>query len=281
MRAAATLALVSLLVLPACGRGANATRGPKPVKARVVTVEHKDVRRDVESVGSLFPFEEVTVSSEVEGKVERVLVDVGDRVDRGQPLVKVLPVELELGAEQQRAAYEQTRARLGLAEGGADLGDPRDAAEVKRAQAALEDAQQKYQRAKSLFDEGLISKWTYDEAEANYKSARAAYDMARQSVENLKAELQEKQAGLRPGREEALRHRHPRALRRPGEGAHGHPGPVPQRPDAGDGDRGHRPPARAAQGAGEDGGLDGGGPAGARSRSRPTPAAASRARSRA
>jgi hydrophobic/amphiphilic exporter-1 (mainly G- bacteria), HAE1 family len=38
-------------------------------------VEHKEVRRDVLSVGSLFPYEEVAVSSEVEGKVERVLVD--------------------------------------------------------------------------------------------------------------------------------------------------------------------------------------------------------------
>jgi multidrug efflux pump subunit AcrA (membrane-fusion protein) len=197
MRISAVPALLVLATLPACGRGANATRGPKPVKAKVLTVAHKEIRRDVLSVGSLFPYDEVAVSSEVEGKVERVLVDVGDKVDKGQGLVKVLPVELELGADQQRAAYEQTRARLGVPEGGDDLRDPADAAEVKRAQAALEDAQQKYERSRSLFDEGLISKWTYDEAEANYKSAKAAYDLARQSVENLRAELQAKRAGLR------------------------------------------------------------------------------------
>jgi RND family efflux transporter MFP subunit len=198
MRVPALVAAMTVAVLPACGRGANATRGPKPVKAKVLTVEHRQIRRDVLSVGSLFPYEEVAVSSEVEGKVERVLADVGDKVDKGQGLVKVLPVELELGADQQRAAYEQTRARLGLPEGGGeDLRDPADAAEVKRAQAALEDAQQKYERSKSLFDEGLISKWTYDEAAANYKSAKAAYDLARQGVENLRAELQQKRAGLR------------------------------------------------------------------------------------
>jgi membrane fusion protein, multidrug efflux system len=197
MRVPALLAALILVALPGCGRGANATRGPKPVKAKVLTVEHKEIRRDVLSVGSLFPYEEVAVSSEIEGRVERVLVDVGDKVDKGQGLVKVLPVELELGADQQRAAYEQTRARLGIPEGGDDLRDPTDAAEVKRAQAALEDAQQKYERSKSLFEEGLLSKWTYDEAEANYKSAKAAYDLARQSVENLRAELQQKRAGLR------------------------------------------------------------------------------------
>ena len=197
MRNALLPALLALAALPGCNRGANATRGPKTVKARVLTVEQKEVRRDVLSVGSLFPYEEVAVSSEVEGKVERVLVDVGDRVDKGQGLVKVLPVELELGADQQRAAYEQTRARLGLGEGGEDVRDPRETAEVRRAQAALEEAQQKYERSKSLFDEGLISKMTFDEADASYKSAKAAYDLARQSVENLRADLQAKRAGLR------------------------------------------------------------------------------------
>jgi len=191
-----TALALALAALPACGRGRAQSPGLKPVKARVVTVEHRNFRRDVESVGSLVAYEEVAVSSEVEGKVERVLADVGDRVARGQALVRVLPVELQLGADQQRAAYEQTRARLGVPGEGDGLGDPAQAAEVVRAEAALEDARQKWEKSKSLFDEGLLSRWTYDEVEANYKSARAARDMARQSVENLRAELQAKRAGL-------------------------------------------------------------------------------------
>ena len=180
-----------------CGRGrANAERGPKPVKARVVSVEHRELRRDVEATGSLFAFDEVTVSSEIEGRVERVLVDVGDKIAAGQALVKVLPVEMELSAEQQRASYQQTRARLGLPEGHEDLKDLDQAAEVKHAQAALEDAQQKFRRTQSLYEDGLISKGSYDEVEAGFKSAKASYDMARQSVENLRAELHQKRASL-------------------------------------------------------------------------------------
>jgi RND family efflux transporter MFP subunit len=189
--------LATLPALAACARGRAQTGGPKPIKARVVTVEHRDFRRDVESVGSLVAYDEVAVSSEVEGKVERVLVDIGDRVAKGQPLVAVVPVELRLGADQQRAAYEQTRARLGVPGDGEDLGDPGQAAEVIRAEAALEDARQKWERSKSLYDEGLVSRWTYDEVEANYKSARAARDLARQSVQDLRAELQAKRAGMK------------------------------------------------------------------------------------
>lgn len=194
----ASLLTIATLALVGCGRGrASADRGPHPVKARVLTLEHRDLRRDVEAVGSLFAYDEVVVSSEIEGRVERVLVDVGDTVAAGQPLVRVLPVEMELSAEQQRAAYRQTRARLGLPEGDEDLADPGEAAEVKRAHAALEDAQQKFQRARSLFEDGLISRGGYEEVEAGYKSAHASYEMARQSVENLRAELQQRRASLR------------------------------------------------------------------------------------
>ena len=110
MRRASPAALLALAVLAACGRGASATHGPKPVKARVLTVEHKEVRRDVLSVGSLFPYEEVAVSSEVEGKVERVLVDVGDRVGKGQGLVKV-PLDLGEARRGGRGRGGQRRER--------------------------------------------------------------------------------------------------------------------------------------------------------------------------
>jgi membrane fusion protein (multidrug efflux system) len=197
MRSRPALVLAALVVASGCERGrANAERGPKPVRAKVFTVEHRELRRDVELVGSLFAYDEVTVSSEVEGKVERVLTDIGDRVAKGQPLVQVLPVELELSLEQQRGAYRQTRARLGLFEGGPELQDLAEAAEVKRAAAELEDAEQKWRRGKSLFDDGLISKGAYDEVESTYKQRKAAYDMARHSVENLRAELQQRKASL-------------------------------------------------------------------------------------
>lgn len=197
MNKKAFFVVIAVIAALGCGKGrASADRGPKPVKAKVLTVEYKQLRRDVESVGSLLAYDEVTVSSEVEGKVERVLADIGDRVAKGQPLVKVGPLEMELTAEQQRASYQQTRARLGLPDGGEDLKDLNDAAEVKRAQAALLDAQQKYERTKSLHQEGLVSRGDFDAIEANYKSAKASYDMARQSVENLRAELQQKRASM-------------------------------------------------------------------------------------
>src|SRR5690348_15055534 len=100
------LVLVSVglisLSLSACtggvpGKATEAAAATKAVqKVGGLPVEFKDLRRNVQAVGSLFAQEEVTVSSEVEGKVDSVLVDVGDRVEAGQPIVRVSTVELSL-----------------------------------------------------------------------------------------------------------------------------------------------------------------------------------------
>src|ERR1044071_6987298 len=90
----------------------EAASSSKAIAVRVAPVNQKQIRRNIESVGSLFPYEEVIVSSEVEGKVEQVLVDVGDRIAKGQAIVKVSPVELQLTLEQQRATLRQAHARL-------------------------------------------------------------------------------------------------------------------------------------------------------------------------
>ncbi len=165
-------------------------------KVKAAAVERQQQQRTVEAVGSLFALDEVTVSSEAEGRVEQVMVDVGDRVGKGQVLARIVPVEFELTVEQQRAVLQQARARLGLRDGDGELKDVRQAAEVKKAAADLLDAEQKYQRAQSLLETGVIPRQQFDEAEARHKSAKATYDLAVQQVENLRASMQQTQATL-------------------------------------------------------------------------------------
>jgi len=185
------------LGLSSCSRTAGKqvdAAANRPVAVRVFPVEQRQLRRNVEAVGSLFPLEEVSVSSEVEGRVEQVLVDVGDHVSAGQTIVKVVPTELQLTYDQQRASLQQAKARLGLADNSEEVKDIKNAAEVKKAAADLADAEQKFQRAKTLFEQGLTPKQSYDEAESRYNAARAAYDLAVQTVENLRGQLAQSRA---------------------------------------------------------------------------------------
>src|SRR5260221_661301 len=90
-RASAGLALAlaaGTVAAGGCARSRAAedgSRGSRPVKAHVVPVVSRSVQRTVDSVGSLFPFEEVTVGPEVEGRVAQVFVagkKLGDTVIR-------------------------------------------------------------------------------------------------------------------------------------------------------------------------------------------------------
>jgi multidrug efflux pump subunit AcrA (membrane-fusion protein) len=182
----------------ATGKSQSGKPGAAQQKPRVkaVSVEQRSQQRTVEAVGSLFAFDEVTVSSEAEGRVEEVMVDVGDRVRKGQAMARVSPVEFQLTVDQQQAALRQAQARLGLNGNDGDLKDARQAAEVKKAAADLADAEQRYKRAQNLSNTGVIPRQQFDEAESKYNAAKATYDLAVQQVENMRASLQQTQASL-------------------------------------------------------------------------------------
>ena len=188
---------LAAVLLSSCSKGEATRKGPDtadPTEVRALTVNAQDLRRNVESVGTLFPDEEVVISSQVDAECSKVLVDVGDRVTEGQAMVQLSPVELQLAANQQQAATEAVRARLGLEPGQKNLTDIHQAAEVKKADADLDDANQKFRRAKELLDQGLVPRQTYDEAESHLKATQASYDLAVQDVKNLVASLNQFQA---------------------------------------------------------------------------------------
>src|SRR5438093_11634758 len=198
---AAVVVLFTQLTLPACsssvaGKRADSALREERVQVRAVPVKAERLRRNVDSVGSLFALEEVTVSSEVEGKVDDVLVDVGDHVERGQPLVNVSTIELKLALDQQRALYQQARARLGVTGESDDLKNVLDGAEVKKAAADLKEAEEIYKRAQLLLEKQLLPRQDFDQTEARVSAARAAYDLAVQSVQNLRAQLPQYRASV-------------------------------------------------------------------------------------
>jgi RND family efflux transporter MFP subunit len=193
-------ALSALMVFSGCSGGKvsakaeGASNREKPVTVTAFAVQPKPVRRTVEAVGSLFAYDEVVVSSEVDGRAEQVLVDVGDHVTKGQTLVEVLPIEFKLAAEQQQAVVEQAKAKLGLTGDAAEVKDPTQTAAVRKAAADLANAEQKFRRSKSLEERGIVPRQMFEEDELSFKAAEAAYDLAVQDVRNLQAALQQERA---------------------------------------------------------------------------------------
>jgi len=192
--------ILALIVLCGCSGGRVSAKAEgtasreRAVTVTAFTVESKQVRRTVEAVGSLFAYDEVVVSSEVDGRADQVLVDVGDHVTKGQTLVEVLPIEFKLAAEQQEAVVEQAKAKLGLSGDDIEVQDPTQTAAVRKAAADLANAEQKFRRSKSLVERGIVPRQTFEEDELGYKAAQAAYDLALQDVRNLQAALKQERA---------------------------------------------------------------------------------------
>jgi RND family efflux transporter MFP subunit len=179
----------------ASSNGRAAANVSKSVPVQVYTVTEETAHRRAQAVGSLFALEESTLSAEVEGIVSRVLVDVGDTVSEGQPLILLDQRELQFELDRQRAAVREVRAQLGIGANDSPPADAQKTASVQRAQADLFDADRKYSRARELFKDNLISQQQLDEAASRYQSTRATYDLALQEVDRLKAQLISSEAG--------------------------------------------------------------------------------------
>jgi len=160
-----------------------------PTPVHVYMVAEEIAQRRVQASGSLYAFEESVLSSEVEGPVSRVLADVGDSVKEGQPLILIDPQELQLEVDRQRGLVRQVRAQLGIGPNDPPPADPQKLASVQRAAADLFDAERKNGRAQEMFKGKLISQQQLDEAASRFQSTQAAYTVALQEVDRLKALL--------------------------------------------------------------------------------------------
>ena len=181
-----------VLCLAGCSRSSSGSvRGDdnRPTPVRLYTVAEETAHRRIQAVGSLHALEESVLSAEVEARVSEVLADVGDTVKEGQPLIVLDPRELQFEVQRQRGIVQQVRAQLGIGPSDPLPSDPKKIASVERAEADLFDADRKYTRALEMFKEKLISQQQLDEAASRSQSTRAAYTVALQEVERLKALL--------------------------------------------------------------------------------------------
>lgn len=194
----AILLALSIAAMTGCNRQGpvEAKQDSGPIKVRTAHVVTKELQRDVESVGSLFPYEEVVISSEIDGRVESVTADLGDRVTEGQVLVRVSEEEQKYLVAQNEAQLRQALERLGLKSEKDRVQDIKETPEVRRAQADLFDAEQRYKRVRELVDQQIASRQDLDQALARYQALQAAYDNTLNQIRNLIQDVERTKAIL-------------------------------------------------------------------------------------
>jgi multidrug resistance efflux pump len=127
---------------------------------------------------------EVRVGARISGRVEKLLVKVGDVVTAGQVIAEIEHADLDARILAAQADVEVARASLAVLQRGPRTEDVDTArAAVREAQAELEMAKLTVDRRRSLVERGMAAPEQLDEAERSLAVARARAEAARQTVE--------------------------------------------------------------------------------------------------
>ncbi|MEO1900369.1 MAG: efflux RND transporter periplasmic adaptor subunit [Alcanivorax sp.] len=138
---------------------------------RTASVERADIEDRVTALGTLEPLDYVDVGAQVSGQLEKLHVDVGDKVKEGQLLA-------EIDASVQQARVDEGEAQLDALR-----------AQLEQQRAELELAQLQFQRQERLRGADATS----DDA---WQTARASLATTRAQLKVLQAQIKQNESSL-------------------------------------------------------------------------------------
>src|SRR3954463_2727174 len=198
-RASALAGLIAVaLAAGGCSKAETAARNREDAvkTVKIEPVSEQTVTRTVEVVGTLAAIDDVTVSSEADGVVSKILHDLGDRVHTGDLLVELDREKAEYNLAQQRAALARALAQYGAPDP-QHLPPSEKTPDVQKASADLAQAKQGFDRASQLFKRTLVPQQTLDDAATTLQSKQASYDLSLQNAKNLRASIQASEASTK------------------------------------------------------------------------------------
>jgi RND family efflux transporter MFP subunit len=113
-----------------------------------VPVQFREVAQTYSAEGVVEATRQATVSAQISGRVKEINFDIGDRVKKGQIILRIDERE----ADQAMAG---------------------SAAQARQAEAALQNAKANYERSVQLFEQKFISQAALDKSQSDYKIAQA------------------------------------------------------------------------------------------------------------
>lgn len=185
------LAVVAAICAAGCSRG-NVSRGKRNdsgvKKVALEPVRQEQTPREIEVTGTLAAEDQVTIASQADGAVSKVLADLGDHVQTGQALIELDREKLEYNLAAQKAALARALAKYGASDP-AHLPPVDQTPDAQRASAELGQARQALERARELTRRQLLPTQSLEDAETTARSKQAAFDSAVQNARNLAADI--------------------------------------------------------------------------------------------
>ena len=120
-------------------------------------VEARDISFAVNAAGDIGPADQVSVRPEINGRIEELPVDIGDKVNKGDLLCRLDDRDLQIELKQRSAEIEGAKLQL-----------------IK--------AERIHERLKQLLAGNLVSQEEYDNGKTDYQLATNAIDRAMQAL---------------------------------------------------------------------------------------------------
>lgn len=178
---------------------------PSPIPVDVAEVKRGDLLVTVDEEGETRIRKRYVVSAPVEGRLQRIDLDEGDRVTKGDIIAQIDPLPLESDVREAQARLRQWRAekagvetqrpkREAIAQAEARIRaaiakQKEAAAKVERARAELEQAKRDRDRNQQLHADGVISRQEKERAELEETTKLRALEAEERLADSAAAEV--------------------------------------------------------------------------------------------
>lgn len=146
-------------------------KAPDAIVVTTTPAVPRSVERRVRTVGTLHGFEEIDVSPLVDGRVKRIVHDVGDVVAPGEALLEIDDADIRLALREAERALELELAALGLSTPPDEAFDISRLPSVERAEIMQRDAADTLERFRGLVESAAITKDQLQKAEVAFDAA--------------------------------------------------------------------------------------------------------------
>lgn len=174
-------------------------QGESSPEGMVVTAEPvhlMTLQRSVEAVGNLHGFEEISISSKLDGQVERVNHDVGSVVLPGEVLLELDATDAMLALEQAERSLQTELAKWGFKKVPEENEDIDELPLVASARLRYELAKSRRSRLKPLRDSKTITEEEFEQAESDERVSEAEWSNQKLVARHAVANARLKQADL-------------------------------------------------------------------------------------
>jgi HlyD family secretion protein len=198
---AAVVAMLAVLILAACQKGLS-THTVKKEKVAIIKVTKSLFRETISLPGKILPVNIVYLDASEGGRVEKIFVDVGSTVKKGDKILELANTNLLLDIMMREGELFQqtdnlTNMRLALDQSKLQLNQ-----QLSEIENRLQQQKRVYSRYEELEKESLISKHEYELAKDQYEYLLKQKDL---TVESQKSELRIRQAQIKAAEENLKR----------------------------------------------------------------------------